>query len=73
MRTLTIEPNWQDVIPSVNLNDAIYNVGPSPCDKCDRSKLCKEEEVECKAFRVWVNNGDKWNPLKVGHLLKAIK
>ena len=73
MRTLTIEPNWQDEIPSVSLADAIYNVGPAPCDTCSFTKKCKTQEVECKAFRVWVNNGGKWNDDKRGHLLRSIK
>jgi hypothetical protein len=73
MRTIQVEPYWNEEIQSVNLNDAIYNVGPAPCDKCERKTLCKEEEVECKAFRVWVNNGTKWNPSKLGHLLRPVK
>jgi len=44
MRTIQVEPYWNEDIPTVNLNDAIYNVGPSPCDKCDRSKLCKRKK-----------------------------
>lgn len=41
------------------LAEAIIDVGPSPCMKfnCERVDACKEEGVECKAFRFWVNNG----------------
>lgn len=40
--------------------DAVMDVGPSPCQKfdCPRQSQCAEEEVECKAFRFWVNNGE---------------
>jgi len=40
--------------------DAVMDVGPSPCTKfdCPRQSQCAEEEVECKAFRFWVNNGE---------------
>jgi len=48
-------------IESVNVNklqEAIISVGKGPCVKfnCPRQALCAEEEVECKAFRFWVNN-----------------
>ena len=40
--------------------DAVMDVGPSPCEKfdCPRQKQCAEEFVECKAFRVWTNQGE---------------
>ena len=27
---------------------------------CDKYDHCKEKEVECFAFRAWVNNGEKY-------------
>ena len=41
------------------LADAFQQVGPAPCTvfDCPRYNACKEEEVDCKAFRFWVNNG----------------
>ena len=48
-------------IESGNVNkfqQAIVSVGVGTCVKfdCPRQALCAEEEVECKAFRFWVNN-----------------
>ena len=66
--------------------DAIQNVGPGPCTvfDCPRQQQCKEEKVECKAFRYWVNNGSFETQSKkdggmisiekgVGKLLQPIK
>ena len=52
-----------EVIESANIDkfqEAIVSVGRGPCVKfdCPRQALCAEEEVECKAFRFWVNNGE---------------
>ncbi len=40
--------------------DAIRDVGPSPCEKfqCDKRDHCAKLAVECKAFRVWTNEGE---------------
>ena len=40
--------------------DAVMDVGPSPCEKfnCPKQSHCAELGVECKAFRVWTNNGE---------------
>lgn len=40
--------------------DAITDVGPSPCEKyeCSNRQFCAEQAVECKAFRVWTNEGE---------------
>ena len=40
--------------------DAITDVGPAPCQKfdCSNRKICAEQAVECKAFRVWTNEGE---------------
>ena len=40
--------------------DAITDVGPAPCQKfnCSNRKICAEQTVECKAFRVWTNEGE---------------
>ena len=50
-----------EMIESANIDkfqEAIVSVGEGPCVKfnCPRQALCAEEEVECKAFRFWVNN-----------------
>ena len=57
-------------IESVNLNkfqEAVVIVGKGPCVKfdCQRQALCAEEEVECKAFRFWVNN-DSYTTMRKG-------
>ena len=57
-------------IESVNLNkfqEAVVSVGKGPCVKfdCPRPALCAEEEVECKAFRFWVNN-DSYTTMRKG-------
>ena len=41
-------------------SDAIQDVGPSPCEKfkCDNTNECATLGVECKAFRVWTNQGE---------------
>ena len=57
-------------IESVNLNkfqEAAVSVGKGPCVKfdCPRQALCAEEEVECKAFRFWVNN-DSYTTMRKG-------
>ena len=57
-------------IESVNLNkfqEAVVIVGKGPCVKfdCPRQALCAEEEVECKAFRFWVNN-DSYTTMRKG-------
>jgi hypothetical protein len=40
--------------------DAITDVGPSPCEKydCSNRDICAAQAVECKAFRVWTNEGE---------------
>jgi hypothetical protein len=40
--------------------DAITDVGPSPCEKfdCSNKDFCAIQRVECKAFRVWTNEGE---------------
>jgi len=40
--------------------DAMQDVGPSPCEKfkCDNTNECATLGVECKAFRVWTNQGE---------------
>ena len=40
--------------------DASTDVGPAPCQKfdCSNRKICAEQAVECKAFRVWTNEGE---------------
>ena len=59
-----------EIIPSVNYDkfqEAIVHVGKGPCVKfdCPRQSLCAEEEVECKAFRYWVNN-DSYTTMRKG-------
>ena len=40
--------------------DAITDVGPAPCQKfeCSNRDVCAAKMVECKAFRVWTNEGE---------------
>jgi len=40
--------------------DAITDVGPAPCEKfeCSNRDFCAAQKVECKAFRVWTNEGE---------------
>ena len=47
--------------------DAIQQIGEGPCVKfdCPRQLVCGEEEVECKAFRYWVNN-DSYTTMRKG-------
>ena len=57
-------------IQTTNLDkfqEAIVSVGKGPCVKfdCPRQALCAEEEVECKAFRFWVNN-DSYDTMRKG-------
>ena len=59
-----------EVIESANIDkfqEAIVSVGRGPCVKfdCPRQALCAEEEVECKAFRFWVNN-DSYTTMRKG-------
>jgi hypothetical protein len=42
-----------------------------PCITCDRSKLCSDEAVECKAFKVWSQKGE-YSERDIGLKLKAI-
>lgn len=76
-----------EVIESANIDkfqEAIVSVGRGPCVKfdCPRQALCAEEEVECKAFRFWVNNDSYYTTRKgkktsiaidLGRLLKDIE
>ena len=52
-------------------------VGPSPCvfHKCDRYEACKDEKVECFAFRTWVNNGEPYltEKNKKGDKIKCVE
>lgn len=57
-------------IETRNINkfqEAIVSVGEGPCVKfnCPRQSKCAEEEVECKAFRFWVNN-DSYTTMRKG-------
>ena len=59
-----------EMIGTINIDkfqDAIQQVGKGPCVKfnCPRQKACGEEEVECKAFRFWVNN-DSYTTMRKG-------
>ena len=65
MPHLRVDDAYYERIPSTDLGkfaDAINDVGPSPCvfHSCDNYDHCKEKEVECFAFRAWVNNGEKY-------------
>ena len=65
MPHLRVDDAYYERIPSTDLSkfaDAINDVGPSPCvfHSCDKYDHCKEKEVECFAFRAWVNNGEKY-------------
>ena len=65
MPHLRVDDAYYERIPTHDLSkfaDAINDVGPSPCvfHNCVRFGLCKEERVECFAFRAWVNNGEKY-------------
>ena len=57
--------------------DAVMEVGPSPCvfHKCDRYEACKDEKVECFAFRTWVNNGEPYltEKNKKGDKIKCVE
>ena len=59
------EPTYYDLLSGLNYSkfaDAVMDVGPSPCEfhKCPRFQKCADEGVECFAFRIWVNNGEKY-------------
>lgn len=43
----------------------------SPCDPCERKNKCLNEELFCKAFDFYVNNG-YYKPESVGKALKTL-
>tara|TARA_Y100000361_G_C11045270_1_gene282170 strand:- start:80 stop:313 length:234 start_codon:yes stop_codon:yes gene_type:complete len=47
--------------------EAIAFIGEGPCTKfeCPRQQECADEQVECKAFRYWVNN-DSYDTMRKG-------
>jgi hypothetical protein len=62
---LAIEPTYWDSLSVGKYSkfaDAVMDVGPSPCvfHKCPRIEKCAKEAVECFAFRIWVNGGEKY-------------
>tara|TARA_Y100000758_G_C16058804_1_gene423986 strand:- start:229 stop:507 length:279 start_codon:yes stop_codon:yes gene_type:complete len=62
---LAIEPTYWDSLSQGKYSkfaDAVMDVGPSPCQfhKCPRIEKCAKEAVECFAFRIWVNGGEKY-------------
>jgi hypothetical protein len=62
---IAIEPTYYDLLSGLKYSkfaDAVMDVGPSPCEfhKCPRFQKCADKGVECFAFRVWVNNGEKY-------------
>jgi hypothetical protein len=65
MPHLRVDPAYYERIATHDLSkfaEAINDVGPAPCTfhNCERYNKCKIEEVECFAFRAWVNNGEKY-------------
>ena len=59
-----------EMIETLNIDkfqEAIQQIGEGACTKfdCDRQALCAEEQVECKAFRYWVNN-DSYTTMRKG-------
>ena len=65
MPHLRVDPAYYERIATHDLSkfaEAINDVGPAPCTfhNCERIKQCANEEVECFAFRAWVNNGEKY-------------
>ncbi len=89
MPHLRVDPAYYERIPTADYSkfaDAVMDVGPSPCvfHKCEKYEHCKEKEVECFAFRTWVNNGEKYLTeksakgeikcvMKMGKRLEALK
>ena len=78
---LRVDPIYYVNIDNMNKSsfmEAWMDVGDPPCiaNNCDRVSKCAEEEVECFAFRSWVNNGgDLYEKLvkKMGKLLQPCK
>jgi hypothetical protein len=64
MPHLKVDPAYYHSVNSdySKFADAVMDVGPSPCvfHKCPQYNNCKEKEIECFAFRTWVNNGEKY-------------
>ena len=65
MPHLKVDPAYYERIPTTDYSkfaDAINDVGPAPCTfhNCEHQVHCKEKQVECFAFRAWVNNGEKY-------------
>ena len=61
MPHLKVDDAYYERIPTTDYSkfaDAINDVGPAPCTfhNCEHQAHCKEKEVECFAFRAWVNN-----------------
>ena len=76
---LRVDPSYYiPVVENVSkFADAVMEVGPSPCvfHNCDNYNQCRDEKVECFAFRTWVNNGEPYltEKNKKGDKIKCIE
>lgn len=42
-----------------------------PCRGCNNANVCKQSEIDCKAFRMYTNTGT-WANKDVGKLLRTV-
>jgi len=50
----------------------VLNKRELPCDGCKFEARCAEQFEDCKAFRIWSNNGD-FKDADIGRLIRAAR